>query len=203
MSQSTLPDAQKPSLISRLIKYMIIGAMLAMAYVILKSCSTPKIGLSSYAQGTLSKLEVKESPPMRPSTVFTGPNGDEMTLADFEGQVILVNLWATWCAPCVAEMPSLSKLKAHYDAQDVNFDVVAISVDRTREEAAQFLTELDIENLGLYHDKSFAIARAAGARGLPVSILYNENGRELARLSGEADWNSEEAKALIDSVLRR
>ena len=124
-----------------------------------------------------------------------------MTLADFKGDVILVNFWATWCAPCVAEMPSLSKLQAHY--ADADFQVVAISLDFEREPARQFLERLQITNLPLYHEGTHEIKKAAQVRGLPVSILYNANGRELARISGEVEWDSPEAKALIDSVLGR
>ena len=124
-----------------------------------------------------------------------------MTLADFKGDVILVNFWATWCAPCVAEMPSLSKLQAHY--ADTDFEVVAISLDFEREPARKFLERLSIINLPLYHEGTHEIKKEAQVRGLPVSILYNANGRELARISGEVEWDSTEAKALIDSVLGR
>lgn len=125
----------------------------------------------------------------------------DMTLADFRGRVVLVNFWATWCAPCLKELPSLDQLEARLGGRD--FEVVAVAADpRGPQAAALYLADLEIEHLKLYSDQNLRFASAiGGANILPVSILYDANGQEIGRLVGEADWVSEEALRLIGSVL--
>lgn len=122
-----------------------------------------------------------------------------MTLADFRGKVILVNVWATWCPPCIAEMPTLNDLQAQRGSED--FEVVIVSLDRTAEEAAEWLQKNNIDHLTAWHDGSYNLSAKLKLPGLPTSVIYNRQGREVARLSGEADWTSPEALALIDSLL--
>lgn len=192
----------KPSdrnIIALLIKIMLWGAVVAMAYVILKSCATPKLGLESYKTGGLSKLVVLAEPPARFKATFSDEAGNTVTLADKRGKLVLVNFWATWCAPCIAELPSLAALQSQYDPSE--FEVIAISLDRDIKDAREFLDGINANALELYHDASFGTAREANASGIPVSILYSTSGGELARLTGEADWNSRAARGLIDHVL--
>lgn len=127
--------------------------------------------------------------------------GEPVTLADFRGQAVLVNLWATWCAPCLKELPSLDALQGELGGR--NFEVVAIASDpRGPEAAGEFLDRLEIENLKLYADPSLQFAFAmGGANVLPVSILYDAKGQEVGRLVGEADWASPEAVRLVASVI--
>jgi len=157
-------------------------------------------GFASYARGEMSHFVSLDDAPPRPSHSFVDPDGNTHTLADFEGQVILVNYWAEWCAPCKVEMPALDALQVRYGGED--FQVVTISADRRIEDAMGFFEEEGLENLPLYHDNSFAGPSSVGARGLPISILYNRRGVEMGRMPRDAEWDSEDAHALIEAAIR-
>ncbi|MCW5724750.1 MAG: TlpA family protein disulfide reductase [Maricaulaceae bacterium] len=181
---------------------MPIIAAAAFLYVIFSALDRSTPGdLDSFATGEMRSFVSLDDAPPQPRTVFRNVEGEELTLADFRGRIILVNLWATWCPPCVVEMPSLNTLQAELGGED--FQVVTISFDRTAQAAQAFLEEHELTNLPLYHDNTFALATAAGARGLPMSILYDRNGREIGRLPGEAHWDSPEAMALIRAAIAR
>lgn len=157
--------------------------------------------LAAFAAGPLKGLEIAKDPVPQPPNSFAGPDGTPTQLSAFHGKVVLVNLWATWCAPCVTEMPTLAGLQRAMGDQD--FKVVAISVDREKDaaKAKQELAELGKGSLAFYHDPKMAIVYPLKARGFPTSILYDREGKELARLAGEADWNSPEARALIQAAM--
>ena len=121
-----------------------------------------------------------------------------MTLENFKGRTILLNVWATWCAPCIKEMPTLDELQKELGSE--KFQVVTVSLDRTQEEAQLWFAENGIENLTAYHDGSFALSAKLEVRGLPISVLYDKYGRENARVAGDADWASPEALAFINAV---
>lgn len=196
------PVNPKPvNIVNRLIKIMIVGFLLAASYVVLKGCQNPKTGMMSYATGEMSKLQVIETPKAQPEIAFKNADGKDVTLGDFQGKTVIVNVWATWCGPCVHEMPSLNALATNPPAD--NIEVVAISVDRQADEAQDFLDSLQLDGLKLYHDPSFGIARSLDAPGLPITVIYDWRGREVARLSGGADWNSPEARSLIEAAASR
>ncbi len=153
-------------------------------------------------QGEMAKLTVSEPPKPVADAVFRDENGAEITLAAFKGKVVLLNLWATWCIPCRAEMPSLDKLAA--SITDPDFRVVTVAQDRAGPEKVRaFLADLGTKNLHAYIDTSMRSARAWNAGGLPATILIDRQGREVARLLGEADWSSPDAQALIKALLAR
>ncbi|PWE16353.1 TlpA family protein disulfide reductase [Marinicauda salina] len=184
-----------------LITLPILGG-LAILYVIFSALgdSTPD-ALDRFAVGEMRGFRsVEDAPPQPQNPILTG-GGREITLADKRGKVILVNFWATWCAPCVVEMPALDALQAELGSAD--FEVVPVSMDRSIEDARAFYAENELVHLELYHDQSFRAAMDVGARGLPVSILYDRNGAEIGRMSGEADWASEDAFALIEAAVER
>lgn len=173
----------------------------AIVYVLFSGMQGPAAtGLASYARGEMSAFVTLDDAPPRPSHSFIDPEGAERTLADYQGQVILVNYWATWCAPCVVEMPALDDLQALFGSED--FQVVTISADRRIEDAIAFFEETGLENLPIYHDNSFAGPAAVGARGLPISILYSRRGVELGRMPRDAEWGSDDAHALIEAAIR-
>ena len=128
-------------------------------------------------------------------------DGREMTLADFRGRTILVNFWATWCAPCLKELPSLDALDGALGGPD--FAVVAVASDaRGAETAREYLDKLKLRRLDLYADPKLALLIATGGSAqIPVSILYDARGREVGRFVGPADWSSPEAKALMKAVI--
>jgi thiol-disulfide isomerase/thioredoxin len=128
-------------------------------------------------------------------------DGREVTLADFRGRTILVNFWATWCAPCVKELPSLDALQADFGER--GFEVVAIATGpQGKETPAAFLERLGVTNLKRYADPRLRLAASIGGGSvLPVTILYDAKGREIGRLVGEADWASPEARRLIERAI--
>jgi thiol-disulfide isomerase/thioredoxin len=121
--------------------------------------------------------------------------GMPVSLADFRGRVILLNFWATWCAPCVAEMPSLDRLEAMLGGKD--FTVIALSEDLSPTAIGPFFSEHGLTRLRRYHDPAGALARAFSLRGLPTTVLIDREGRVLGRFEGPAEWDSPEAVALI------
>jgi thiol-disulfide isomerase/thioredoxin len=153
---------------------------------------------------TASKLAafVRKNPPKALSEVsFVDATGAPKTLADFKGKAVLLNLWATWCAPCREEMPSLDRLQKALGSD--TFEVVALAVDRTGVEAAgKFLKSINVENLKLYADPTTKSGIALGVLGMPTTILITKDGLEAGRLSGPASWDSEEAKKLIADALK-
>lgn len=191
--------ASKIFSLGSVIRIMILGALVAILVVIVQSCQTPKTELGQFAKGSLKRLEVRETLPPQPTLTFKGPDGAEMTLEDYRGKIILVNVWATWCAPCVIEMPMLNELQAQRGGD--NFDVITISVDRQQYDAETFFKENKLTALTPWHDGTYSLAAKVSAPGLPVSIFYNRTGREIARVSGEVDWTSDEARAYIDHLL--
>ena len=173
-------------------------------YVIAQSLASPGAGqnpLKPLARGAMQELVLLKTPPAQPGDAFDGPNGPAH-LADFRGRTVLLNLWASWCGPCVEELPSLSALQKAMGDKD--FLVLTVDMDRSKKDAEDFLAKAGIDNLPLYRDNSFALAQkltVPGApSGLPLTVLYDADGRERARLSGGADWNSAEARALIRAV---
>ena len=185
--------------VANAIRLMLVVGVVAVFLVVVQSCSQPKTGLDLFAKGSLKKLTALENPPVQPNMVFTSPDGTEMRLLDYKGKVILVNIWATWCAPCIAEMPMLDELQVKRGGSD--FEVVTISLDRTAAEAEAWLRKNKIDNLPIWHDGTYNVSAKLALPGLPTSIFYNKSGREIARIPGEVDWTSEEALALVDYLV--
>lgn len=157
--------------------------------------------MQRFAKGGLSKLQVLDAPPVQPEMSFKTANGDDISLKDFRGKTVLLNVWATWCAPCVAEIPSLNRLQAKKGGDD--FVVVTISMDRHIDDAKAFFDKADINALALYHDPTYSISAKVGVQGIPISIFYSPSGKEIARIPGDVDWQSAEITALLDAVLSK
>lgn len=144
----------------------------------------------------LHKLIRHAQPKAIPELRFTDGSGNPRTLADFRGKVVLLNLWATWCAPCKVEMPALDKLQAELGGND--FTVLALSIDRgSLEKPRAFLEGAKLANIALYHDAAGESATKVQAGGLPVTLLLDREGREIARLLGPAEWDTPEAVDLV------
>lgn len=132
-----------------------------------------------------------------PDAVFADPDGGEISLADFRGTPVLVNLWATWCAPCVKELPTLDALSKRHSG-DGAIGVIAISQDAgPQPSVSAFLDKLKVEDLGAYHDPEMALSGALGVQVLPTTIYYDSDGRELWRYVGDLDWSGEQAARLL------
>jgi len=150
--------------------------------------------------GWMEQFSFKDPPLPAPQTPFLAGNGAEVKLGDFKGRVLLVNLWATWCAPCVRELPSLDRLQFALGGEGLL--VLAVSQDRGGVAVAgPFLEKLDIHRLGLFLDSKMQLGRALGVRGLPWSFLVDREGRIVGELPGYAEWDSEEGLALIRHYL--
>ncbi|HHI82680.1 MAG TPA: TlpA family protein disulfide reductase [Rhizobiales bacterium] len=135
-----------------------------------------------------------------PQVAFRDKDKKELKLSDWKGRVVLLNLWATWCAPCRREMPHLDRLQGELGGKD--FEVVAISVDRKGVKASKkFLDEVGANNLALYVDRSTAVLRTIRAVGLPTTVLIDRNGKEIGRMVGPADWYSPDAIRLIKTAI--
>ncbi|MGQ0558843.1 MAG: TlpA family protein disulfide reductase [Sphingosinicella sp.] len=141
------------------------------------------------------RLDRSHAGTQAPQALFEDPHGRQARLADFRGRPWLVNLWATWCGPCVVEMPSLDRLAVR---EEVVLKVLALSQDIDgREAVTAFFAERNFVRLEPYLDPRTDIMRALGVDTLPTTILYDGEGREAWRMTGMADWQSERTARLL------
>lgn len=157
--------------------------------------------LEAQAVGEMAAFKVSDGSAPLPPFPFKDGTGRTLSLAEFEGRVVLLNVWATWCAPCLVEMPTLDRLQEALGGD--NFEVVALALDQSGTAAAKtmFVEKLKLSHLKFYVDESAKAARPLGVIGMPTTILIDRHGVELGRLSGPADWDSAQAKRLIEAVL--
>ena len=131
---------------------------------------------------------------------FTDEAGAALSLEVWRGRLVLLNIWATWCGPCRAEMPTLDRLQGRLG--DENFEVVALSIDRAGVDAVRtFYDEIGIEQLAIYIDETGRIAQDLGVFGLPTTILVGPDGSELGRLIGPAEWDTPEMIAFFENAV--
>jgi len=159
--------------------------------------------LRPLATGEIAALNIARTPKLATPLSFKAPDGAKRSLADFKGRAVLLNLWATWCVPCRAEMPALDKLQA--EAGGPGFEVAAINVDTARvERAPKFLDEIGVTHLARYADPtgdSFETLHLAGkALGLPTSLLIDAEGCEIGVVAGPAKWDSPEAARAVKAL---
>ena len=159
-------------------------------------------GKNPLSVGQMAGFVFKNAPEELPHAPFVDADGRELTLADYKGKVVLLNLWATWCAPCRKEMPGLDRLQASLGSD--KFEVVAVSVDRTGVDGAKkFLEQIHVRSLAVLADPTARMATTLRAIGLPSTLLIDAQGREIGRLVGPAEWDTPEAKALIRATLKQ
>ncbi len=143
-----------------------------------------------------------DPPVPTPLEAFTDLAGNRVRLADLKGRVVLLNFWATWCAPCVREMPSLDRLQAALGERGLS--VVAVSIDRKGAQVIRpFAKRLGLAHLKLFHDPKGALFRAFGVTGLPASFVIDRQGGIAGAYAGPAEWDGPEARALIEYYLGR
>jgi thiol-disulfide isomerase/thioredoxin len=139
------------------------------------------------------------SPQPAPEISVTDMAGDPITLADFKGKFVILNLWATWCAPCLKEMPSLAALQARLGPA---LTVLAVSEDRGGANVVQpFVTEHGLDKLKTYLDPKSTATHAFAVRGLPTSLAIDADGRVLGRVEGGADWDSDVMRAVLAGLM--
>ena len=215
-----MAERQKGSIVSaRLIAAAVAVAVALSAgiYVTLKgqgngsasaACVASKTlaqSLDPLAKGELAAFQVARDPDKLSDLAFMGPQGQPMTLADFEGRVVLVNLWATWCGPCRKEMPALDRLAGELSGPDFSVVPVSIDIGDTGRPAA-YLEQIGVKNLPLYTDQTTEIFEGMKKRhlalGLPVTVLLDRNGCRLGHINGPAVWDSEDGKRLIEAAIK-
>ncbi|MFC5385673.1 TlpA disulfide reductase family protein [Aquamicrobium segne] len=156
------------------------------------------------ATGHVAAMMAADPPQSLAALAFNGPDGTPVTLAGHEGKTLLINLWATWCAPCRAEMPALDMLQQEKGSD--RFEVVAINVDTGNDEKPKaFLEEIGVSSLAYYSDHTmgaFNDLKAKGlALGLPVTVLVDEDGCLLAHMNGPAEWSTPDAFSLVEAAM--
>lgn len=168
--------------------------------------ATTAARMAPLVKGEVAALQVQHGPKPAVDVSFSSPEGQTLKLSSFRGKAVLLNLWATWCAPCKAEMPALDRLQQEMGGKD--FEVVAVNIDTQRlERPKAFLKDAGVNTLAYYSDKEAAIftdlKRAGKAFGMPTTLLIDANGCELATMAGPADWAGADAKAVIGAMLKR
>ncbi|MFA6156368.1 redoxin family protein [Mesorhizobium sp.] len=160
--------------------------------------------VASAATGEVAALLPADPPQSLKTLAFNGPDGKPMTIADHAGRTVLLNLWATWCAPCRAEMPALDALQKEKGSDA--FQVVAVNVDAGDDvKPKKFLKDTGVETLGYYRDSTMALFNDLKTRGLalglPVTMLVDGEGCLIAHMNGPAEWAGPDAKRLIETAL--
>jgi thiol-disulfide isomerase/thioredoxin len=182
-----------------------LAGVAAVLYIIAQASFQPggSAHLKELATGEMSKLALPAEAGPAPVNSFYDGTGAPKRIADFRGKVVVVNFWATWCAPCVVEMPTLAKLAKAFEGKPVEVLAISIDSEAKRDQARAFIAQQS--PLDFYIDPKaklpFVLTPPAG--GVPATIIYDRDGVEFARLTGDADWSSPEAHAVIDAALAR
>ncbi|MGY3439082.1 MULTISPECIES: TlpA family protein disulfide reductase [unclassified Marinovum] len=156
--------------------------------------------LEAMRDGGMQMLMLHADPVPVEATDFTDFDGAALNLSDYHGKVVLLNFWATWCAPCRKEMPMLADLQTELGGAD--FEVVTMATGRNPAPAmTRFFDTVGIKNLPLHRDPDQLIARGMGVFGLPTTVILDRQGQEVARMQGEADWSSDSAKAILQAFI--
>ncbi|PWE32475.1 thioredoxin [Maritimibacter sp. 55A14] len=176
---------------------------LAVLYVALafgaNTAAADTAALEALREGDMKKLSFHEAPREVSQAEFTDAEGGTHTLADFRGKHVVLNFWATWCAPCRKEMPTLDALEAEFGSED--FQVVIVATGRNSLTGIRkFFDEVGVENLTIYLDPKQQLAREMSVLGLPITMILNPEGQEIARAMGDADWHSDSARAIIGAL---
>jgi thiol-disulfide isomerase/thioredoxin len=191
----------------RVCKIVCLSAVLAAAIVAVLTALGPTIlpaadNLLSAAPNSSDGVPFTALPAPRPVAAFSFTDHDDasLTLADFHGRMVLLNLWATWCVPCRKEMPALDRLQEKLGGS--GFTVLPLSIDhRGRGAVARFYRELGLKSLGIYLDETANVTYAVNAVGMPTTLLIDAHGRELGRVIGPVEWDSAAMLSLLTSYL--
>lgn len=169
--------------------------------------SMPSVDYSAIKElraGDMKKLIFHDVAKPVGSAQYIRADGGNATLADHRGKYVLLNFWATWCAPCRKEMPMLSGLQSEFGGTQAGsqFEVLTIATGKNIPAAmVRLFDEIGVDNLPLHRDPTSQLAREMAVLGLPVTIIINPEGFEIARMLGDADWAGQSAHAIIAGIL--
>lgn len=173
-----------------------MNSLPAFGFVLGLVCST-----AAMAEGP-NAVPLHDTPLPLPAISFADEHGNPLTLDRWRGKVVLLNVWATWCAPCRHEMPTLDRLRAMLGSE--RFEVVALSIDRAGVGVVRrFFDEIGIQHLGIFIDATMKASRALRIFGLPGTLLIGPDGRELGQLIGPAEWDTPEMVAFFNQVIAK
>ena len=146
--------------------------------------------LSSFSleASEIKNLIIYEEPKKYDNLSFLDDKNNELKLNSFKGNIILLNFWATWCAPCKEEMPSLDLLEENKELNNLKIFPINVGKDNLNK-ASSFFSNLKIRNLNLYFDNPQTLAKKLSLRGIPTTILFNKKGDEFARIVGSIDFS--------------
>jgi len=150
------------------------------------------------------RFTMQVEPPLLPELTFNDAASGPVTLQAWRGKVVLLNIWATWCPPCVKEMPSLDRLQEKLGGKD--FEVIALSIDAGTSALTSirsFYSRVGIRHLKVYHDPASKAGFTLGTVGVPTTLLVDRQGRELGRMTGVAEWDGPEALAFLREQIGR
>ncbi len=181
---------------------LVYTALCAGAIMVGTSAVADLAAAADLREGDMKKLIFHEEPKDTSTAAFTLADGaGEASLEDYRGKYVLLNFWATWCAPCRKEMPQLSELQTEFGGD--TFEVLTLATGRNSPTGIKkFFDEIGVDNLPRHQDPKQKVASEMGIFGLPITVLIDPEGREVARLRGDADWASDNAKAIIATVLQ-
>ncbi len=160
--------------------------------------------LQRFARGELEKLQITENLPEAvslPNREIFDAAGQPIRLSELAGRVVLLNIWATNCTPCILEMPSLDRLQAELGSE--RFIVAPVSLEPSIDEPLVFYEDNELQTLPFYHDPTLNIGFDLAARGMPTTVVFGVDGREIARLEGAAEWDDDQAVAFLSAIIAR
>lgn len=156
--------------------------------------------LEALREGHMAKLQFHEAPRPASDLAFLRADDTESSLAAYDGKILVLNFWATWCAPCLKEMPGLDRLNLALGGDD--FAVVTLATGRNSPAGiARFFRDTELQSLTQYRDIKQGIAREMDIPGLPTTVILDRQGREIARMTGDAEWDTPSAKAIVTALI--
>lgn len=181
-------------------KRLTLAALYTAALMLANPVAADVEAAKAAATGDMRKMVFHAEPKPVGTADFMTFEGAPLNLSEWQGKWVVLNFWATWCAPCRKEMPMLADLQTELGGED--FEVLTIATSRNPPPKMKaFFEEIGVDNLPLHRDPNSMLARQMGVLGLPVTLILNPEGQEVGRLTGDADWSSDDTRTLLDALM--